>query len=84
MAVELRETTITPAQEGDVVQIYISDAERGDEAAEIVLQFHVRLEKRHRNPLLTQLQRDALKTARDYVGEILQDLAQAAQERLDD
>jgi hypothetical protein len=83
MSVELRETTITPAQAGDVVQLYISDAERGDEEAEIVLQFHVRLGKRHKNPLLTQVQRDALKIARDHVSDILQGLAQAAQEGLD-
>jgi len=83
MPVELRETTITPSAGGDVVQLYISDAVRGDEAAEIVLQFHVRLGKSHKNPLLTQVQRDALKVARDHVGDILQGLAQAAQEGLD-
>jgi hypothetical protein len=83
MPVEVRETTITPTAGGDVAQIYISDAERGDEAAEIVLQFHVRLAKRHRNPLFLDLQREALKVAQKHVSDILLGLAQAADGGLD-
>ena len=70
MAVEIRQTTIESAKDMDVVQLYISDAERGDESASFVLEFQARLPKRDGASVLEQIQRDALKIAQDHLSEV--------------
>ena len=80
MPVTIHQTTVTPTEGGDVVQLYISDAPPEDEAAEIVLRFHVRIAKAETAEALERLQHRALKLATAHLGALMPDLARKAQE----
>lgn len=74
MATEIQRTTITPAADGDVVELHISDALLGNESATIVLGITVRIPK-FRPPLLSHVQREAVGIAVNVLSEHLEDLA---------
>jgi hypothetical protein len=78
MAVEIRETTITPDDNGDVVRLYISDAERESPDASFVLEFRVRLPTRSEAAVFERLQHSALKVVQVHVSDILPALAEKA------
>ena len=79
MPVEIRETTITPAQDGIVVQLHISDAPPDDESVGIALQLTAKLPK-SQNPLLAKVQRDAMKVAQEALSHLLRALADDARQ----
>jgi hypothetical protein len=79
MAIEIRETTITPAQGGEIVQLYISDAARGDVSAEIALELSVLLPKRSKAAILERVQHQAMKLAQDQMSSLMPELARKAQ-----
>lgn len=74
MAVEIRETTVTPKGETQLVQLHISDAPPDDESAETVLLLSVHLPN-YKVPRFGQIQREAMKAAQDHLTEILQSMA---------
>jgi hypothetical protein len=59
MAIEIRETIVTPTVGGDVVQLHISDAPLGDESASFVLTLQTTVEP-FENPMLAHLQIEAM------------------------
>lgn len=83
MTVSIRETTIQSAKDADVVQIFVSDAERGDLSASFVLEFQVRLPKGEKAVILQQMQRDALKIAQDHLSAVRQDVTATASKGVD-
>lgn len=80
MAIEIRETNVISAgPDHDVVQLYISDAARDDEAATFVLQIHAKM-RPLKVPTLAHVQRDVMARAQDALTPILRDLARELQE----
>ncbi len=80
MAVEIRQTIVTPYAEKALVQLHISDAPldaEGEAKLRIVLSAKVDLLP---GMLLDQIQRDALSAARDAISPILQRMAKQIQE----
>jgi hypothetical protein len=74
MPIEIRETIVTPAADGDLVQLHISDAPPGDESATFRLNLLAKLPL-VRTPALAQLQREAIEMTQATLSEILQGLA---------
>ena len=74
MAIEIRETIVTPDATGDVVQLHISDAPQDDESATFVVQILAKLPPLEM-PLVAQCQRETLKIAQDALSVILQKTA---------
>lgn len=79
MPIELRETIVTPDASGDVVQLRISDAPLGDEPAPFQLTILAKLPA-YQAPALTQLQRAAMKMAKDALSELIQKLVAEIQQ----
>ncbi len=79
MAVEIRETIVTPAKGGDVVQIHISDVPLEDASASLRLILTAKVPS-YEAPALAQLQREAMKAASEALSEILRSLAGDIQE----
>jgi hypothetical protein len=75
MAIEIRETTVTPDAAGSVVQLHISDVAPDAEGATFRLVLLVKMPPLKTPPLLAQLQRAAMARAQDALTPILQDLA---------
>ena len=72
MPIELRETVVTPTEDGgSVVQLHISDAPPDDESAAFVLNIVVKLLP-YETPLLLHVQREAISKAQDALSPILQ------------
>ena len=74
MAIEIRETIVTPAQDGDVVQLHISDAPPGDEFSAFDLHLTVKIPK-FQAALLLHVQREAISIASDYLYGQAQEMA---------
>ena len=74
MAVEIRETIVTPSKEGDVVELHISDAPRGDESATFVLTLQAKVGP-FENPMLVHVQRAAMKRGSEELHDLLKGLA---------
>jgi hypothetical protein len=74
MAIEIRETIVTPDPTGDVVQLHISDAELGDENGSFRLVLRAKLPP-FEVPALAQLQREAMGAAQDALTPLLTNLA---------
>ena len=74
MAIEIRETIVSPGASGDAVQIHISDAARNDESATFVLTIAAKI-RPLQTPTLAHLQREAMKIALDSLTPILSRLA---------
>jgi hypothetical protein len=74
MPVEIRETKVTPAASGSVVQLYISDAPPDDESTTFVLRVLAKLPA-YQAPVLAQLQRAVMKVAQNELTPLLQSLA---------
>jgi hypothetical protein len=75
MAEEIQRTTVTPTEDGSVVQLHISDALPGDESASFVLQLSVSLPKYGEALLFAHVQREALRVAGRVVSHHLEMLA---------
>jgi hypothetical protein len=80
MAIEIRETIVTPAPDGDLIQLHISDVAPDAEGATFRLVLLAKLPPLE-PALLEQLQREALTTAQDALTPILQHLAREITER---
>ena len=78
MAVEIRQTIVTPDTGGSLVQLEIADASLGDAPPpfQIVLRATVRLPS---EPMIAEAQRAALKAAQAEVTALLQKLANEIQ-----
>ena len=76
MAEEIQRTTVTPTEDGSVVQLHISDAPPDDESASFVLQLSVSLPRYKGALLFAQVQREAIRMAQDVLSHHLQELAQ--------
>jgi hypothetical protein len=63
VSVEIRQTTVTPDAGGCAVQLHISDATLGAEAAETVIQLHIRLPRYEQPVAIEQYQRQAIVAA---------------------
>jgi hypothetical protein len=74
MPIELRETTITPCDGGQIVQLHISDAPPDDESATFVVKILAKLPS-YETPLLLHVQREAISMAQDSLTPILQEMA---------
>lgn len=74
MAIEIRETIVTPAQDGDVVELHISDVAPNDEGGAFRLVLRTKLPP-FQTPVFAQLQREAMKLAQDTFSELLQNMA---------
>jgi hypothetical protein len=68
----IRETIVTPDENGQVVRLQISDVPPPFERATMLLQMTVRLPA-YKAPLLAHLERAALLQARDVVNRLLQE-----------
>ena len=79
MPIEIRETTVTPGAAADVVRLRISDAPLGEQSGSFELTILAALPT-YQAPVLAQLQREALKLARDVLHELVQDLAKEIQQ----
>jgi hypothetical protein len=77
MAAEILETTIATDDGGTTVRLHIADAPLDDERASFRLQLLARL-PRYRQPLVSQVQREAILEAQEVLarlaGALLQDL----------
>ena len=71
MAIEIRETIVTPDPSGDVVQLHISDVALGDEGGSFRLVLRAKL-RPFEIPLVAQLQREAMTFAQEALSSILQ------------
>ena len=74
MAIEIRETIVTPDPTGDVVQLHISDVGVADEGGAFRLVLRTKLPP-FQVAVLAQLQREAMKIAQDTFSELLQNMA---------
>ncbi len=74
MPIEIRETIVTPATDGDVIQIHISDAPPGDESATFAVRILAKLPL-VKTPAVAQLQREAIEITQGELSQLLQDLA---------
>jgi len=74
MAIEIRETIVTPDADGLFVQLHISDAAPDDLAATFRLILRSKLPPPKTTPALAQLQRAALTNARAEIGRLFQSL----------
>lgn len=74
MPIAIRETIVTPATGGDVIQLHISDAPLGDEYARFAVRILAKLPPL-RTPAVAQLQREAIEIAQAELSQLLQDLA---------
>ena len=80
MPIEIRETTVAPFDDdNNVVQLYVSDVERGDASATLVVQILVK-QRARLAPALAHLQRDAMKAAQDALDPLIQALARELQQ----
>lgn len=79
MSIEIRETIVTPAVDGNVVQLRISDVPLGDESATFVLNIQAKLPL-VQTPTLAHLQRAAMDLAQDALTPLLQKLAAQLQQ----
>jgi len=75
---EIRETTVAPASNCSAIRIQISDAPLTAENASIVLDLHVRLPA-YEAPLLSQVQRQAVRAAMDILSALNQKLIEEIQ-----
>jgi hypothetical protein len=74
MTVKIHRTTVTPAEDGEVVQLYVSDAPPGDVSASFVLDITARVPT-FESPLLLHVQREAMDKAQKVLSEYLRELA---------
>lgn len=70
MAIEIRETIVTPKDAEHVVQLHISDVAPGDEAATFRLLLSVQIQ-RSETDQLSVIQRDALREAHAAIRHLL-------------
>ena len=75
MTVKIYRTTVTPARDGDVVSLHISDAPPGDESASFVLEITARIPT-FESPLLLHAQREAMSKAQSELSGYLQETAE--------
>ncbi len=78
MAVEIRETIVTPAKGGDVVQIHISDVPLEDASASLRLILTAKVGS-YRAPALAQLQWEAMKIAGEALATLRKELGEDVQ-----
>jgi hypothetical protein len=74
MAIEIRETIVTPDANGSVVQLHISDVALGDEGGSFRLVLRAKLPA-YETPLLMHCQREAMKKADDVLRALVQQMA---------
>lgn len=79
MSVEIRQSIVTPAIDGSVVQLHISDAPPDDASASLRLILTVKLPS-YEMPLLTQLQREVMSRVQAELTGLLQRGAQDIRE----
>jgi hypothetical protein len=84
MAIEILETTITRDDASTIVRLHIADAPLDDENVSFRLQLLAKL-PRYRQPLVTQVQREAILEAQEVLAKfadaLLQDLPSATHAR---
>lgn len=80
MAVQIRETIVTPDETGSVVQLHISDVAPDAEGATFRLILLAKLPPYRSPPVLAQLQRAAMKIGQDNLTPLLQNLAAELQQ----
>lgn len=78
MTIKIYRTTVTPAGDGEVVQLHISDAPPGDESASFVLDITARVPT-FESPLLLHVQREAMDKAQKVLSNYLRELAERIQ-----
>ena len=81
MAEEIRETTITPGTDNDLVQIRISDGQIADEFESFELALSVKIDRKLPFPRLAKMQIDALSVARASLSKKIQALEFALDEK---
>jgi hypothetical protein len=79
MPIEIRETIVTPGDGGDVVRLRISDVPLDEKPGSFELTILAELPP-YQAPALAQLQREAIKTARDVLHEMVQELTRELQQ----
>jgi hypothetical protein len=79
MAVEIRETTVTPGGASDIVLLRLSDVPLDDASGSLQLTILAKL-RPLKTPTLAHLQRQAMTVAQDALTPILQTLAKEIQE----
>jgi hypothetical protein len=75
MAVEIHRTIVTPDADGDVVELYVSDAPPEDASASFVLRLTTKVGP-YDHPQVAQLQRAAMMIAADQLNELARDMAE--------
>lgn len=70
MPVEIRETIVTTAPDGEVVQLHISDAPPDDESASFVLTLQAKVGP-FENPMLSHLHVAAMTAAADVLNRMI-------------
>ena len=78
MPIAIRETIVTPASGGDVIQLHISDAPLGDEYAKFAVRILAKLPP-VQTSAVAQLQREVIEIAQAELSQLLQDLAMEIQ-----
>lgn len=75
MNAEIRRTTVTPTEGGNVVHVHISDAPLEAPFASIDLQMTVSLPRYAQALMIEQAQREVMRVVQDVLSDLLQPLA---------
>jgi hypothetical protein len=78
MPIQIRETIVTPATDGDVIQLHISDAPPDDESATFAVRILAKLPP-VRTPAMAQIQREVIEKTQSTLSELLVNLASELQ-----